>query len=81
MSHGLGIPERAIEKDRTADLPPCPDADADADTRDAGPERGSTTGPPRWVTVVVIVIGALLLLGFVLLHLSGGLGPGLHGGS
>ena len=45
-----------------------------------GSERGSRAGPPRWVTVVAIVIGALVLLGVVLLHLSGGLGPGLHGG-
>jgi len=45
-----------------------------------GPERGSSTGPPLWVTVVLVVIGALVLLSLVLLHLSGGLGPGLHGG-
>ncbi len=80
MSHGRGILERAVEKGRTDDLPSYPHADNDADTGMA-PERGSTTGPPRWVTVVVIVIAALVLLGFVFLHLSGGLGPGLHGGS
>lgn len=51
-----------------------------ADPGSVGPERGSTTAPARWVTVVVIVIGVLVFLGFVLLHLSGGLGPGLHGG-
>jgi hypothetical protein len=81
MSHGRGIPERAIEKGRTDGLPSYPDRDTDADTHGMGPERGSTPGPPRWVTVVVIVIGILVLLGFVLLHLSGGLGPGLHGGN
>lgn len=48
--------------------------------RGTGPPNGPTTGPQRWVTVVMIVIGVLLLLGFFYLHLSGGLGPGLHGG-
>lgn len=81
MSHGRGIPERAVEKDRTADLPPYPNADTEAEAHGMGPERESTTGSPRWVTVAVIVLGVLVLLGFVLLHLSGGLGPGLHGGS
>lgn len=79
-SHGRGISKRAVEKGRTDDLPSYPDAENDAYIG-MGPERGSTTGPPRWVTVVVIVIAALVFLGFVLLHLSGGLGPGLHGGS
>lgn len=79
-SHGRAIPERAAGRDRSDDLPSSPDADNNAYTGQ-GPERGSTSGPPRWLTVVVIVIAALVLLGFVLLHLSGRLGPGLHGGS
>jgi hypothetical protein len=78
-SHRRGISERAVEKGRTDDLPSYPDTDNNAYSG-MGPERGSTSGPPRWVAVVVIVIAALVLLGFVLLHLSGGLGPGLHGG-
>ncbi len=81
MSHARGSRERAIEKGRTDDLPPFPDADTGAGAHGMGPDRGSPTGPPRWVTVVLIAVAALVLLGFVLLHLSGGLGPGLHGGS
>lgn len=52
--------------------------------RDAGEDRrpeagsGSAGGPPRRLTILAAVIGALLILMFVLLHLTGALGPGAH---
>ncbi len=57
-----------------ADPPPC------LDTDDAGvePDPGSTTGTPRWMLVVGVIIAILLILGFVVLHLTGALGPGAH---
>jgi len=74
-SHGRGILESPIERGGTADLPSHSESEI-VDTRSSSPERGR----PRWVAVVAIVIAALVFLGFVFLHLSGGLGPGLHGG-
>ena len=59
-----------------ADLPPYGDTGDDACV---GPDRGSTTSIPRWVTVFGIVIAIVLLLLIVVLHLTGTLGPGLHG--
>ena len=42
------------------------------------PNRGSTTGTPRWVKVFVIVFIILVLL-FVILHLTGnGFGDHMH---
>ena len=42
------------------------------------PDRGSTTGTPRWVKVFVIVFIILVLL-FVILHLTGnGFGDHMH---
>ena len=70
MSHDRGAHERAEQKRRTSD-------DGDASIR-AGSRP--TTGPARWVTVVLVIIGILAALAFFVLHLSGGLGPGLHGG-
>lgn len=53
------------------------DRDAGDDRRaEAGP--GSAGGPPRGLTILAIVIGALLILMFVLLHLTGAIGPGAH---
>lgn len=54
-----------------------PDTGADGDTG-ARHKRGSTTGTPRWVTVLGIVIAVLLIVGFVVMHLTGALGSGLH---
>jgi len=47
------------------------------DTGD-GPDRGSATGTPRWVAVLGIIIAIALVLLFVVLHLTGTLGPGAH---
>jgi hypothetical protein len=61
-----------------------PESPADPDMRDAGddthvrPAGGSAGGPSRWLTVLLIVLGALVVLGFVLLHLTGAVGPGAH---
>ena len=38
----------------------------------------SASGPPRGLTIAVLVIGALLIAMLVLLHLTGSLGPGAH---
>ena len=43
----------------------------------AGPDRGSPAGTPRWVKVFGIIALALVLL-FVILHLTGN-SPGGHG--
>ena len=44
----------------------------------AGPDRGSPTGTPRWVKVFGIIALALVLL-FIILHLTGN-NLGGHGG-
>ena len=58
-----------------ADPPRYPDAGDDP-----GPGRGhgSATGTPRWVSVLGIIIVMALVLLFVVLHLTGTLGPGAH---
>ena len=43
------------------------------------PDRGSTTGTPRWVKVFGIIAIALVVL-FVILIVVGGHGPGRHTG-
>jgi hypothetical protein len=55
-----------------ADLP-----DSNDDTC-VGLDRGSLPSTPRWVKVFGI-IAVLLILLFIILHLTGQ-GPGLHGG-
>ena len=64
-----------------ADPPPYPAADSDIsdDTR-VSPDRGSTTGTPRWVKVFGIIALVLVLL-FVIMMLTGrggSHGPGRH---
>ena len=61
---------------------PRPDPESSDAGNDLGarPDRGSTTGTPRWVKVAGI-IAALLILLFVVLMLTGrggGHGPGRH---
>ncbi|MPZ24279.1 MAG: hypothetical protein GEU28_12230 [Dehalococcoidia bacterium] len=56
-----------------ADPPPFPDS---GDDTGAGPGRGPTTGTRRWVPVVGIIIAIGLVLLFVILHLTGIVGPG-----
>lgn len=61
-----------------ADPPPCPGADEPGDDTGARPDRSPTTGAPRWVLGMVIVIAIVLVLLIVVSHLSGVVGPGAH---
>jgi hypothetical protein len=54
-----------------------PDREARDDPR-TDVDSGSAGRPPRALTVLAIVIVALVVLMFVLLHLTGTLGPGAH---
>jgi hypothetical protein len=56
-----------------ADPPPYPD-----DTGDESGDGGSVRSTPRRVTVLGIIIAIALILLFVVLHLTGTLGPGAH---
>jgi hypothetical protein len=55
-----------------ADPPPYPE------TGDEGGDRGSTGSTSRWVIVLGIMIAIALIALFVVLHLTGTLGPGAH---
>lgn len=55
-----------------ADPPPYPD------TGDDSGNRGSARSMPRWSTVLGIIIAIALILLFVVLHLTGTIGPGAH---
>lgn len=57
-----------------ADLPHYPDT---GDDRSVEPDGGSTAGRPWWVYACWI-IGIVLVLLFVILHLTGAIGPGGH---
>jgi len=52
-------------------------ADTGEDTG-VGPDHGSATSTPRWVSVLGIIIVIVLVLLFFVLHLTGTLGPGAH---
>jgi hypothetical protein len=56
---------------------PRPDPD-DEDDSGARLDHGSTTGRLRWGRVLGIVIGIALLALFIVLHLTGTLGPELN---
>ncbi len=58
-----------------ADPPRYPDTDGGTD---AGADRGSTTGPPRWVSVLGVVVVIVVVMLIIILHLTGTIGPGLH---
>jgi hypothetical protein len=67
-----------IRQKRTAvPADPPPYGGTGADTH-ASPDGGPASGTPRWVTVLGIVIAIVLVLLFVVLHLTGVLGPGAH---
>lgn len=54
---------------------------ADPDSEDdpgARLDRGSATSTPRWVRVLGIIIAIVLIALFIVLHLTGTLGPGLQ---
>jgi len=57
-----------------AEPPRHPDTDL---LPDVGSERESTAGTP-WGTYVFVVVAIVLVLAFVLLHLTGVIGPGSH---
>jgi len=59
------------------DPPRYPDSNSDTGVR---PDRGSSTGTPRWVTVVGIIVIVVVLLAVVMFLIGGGLGmgPGMH---
>ena len=51
----------------------------ESDPNSAGdPSPGPKRLTPRWVTVVGILVAAVLVLLFVVLHVTGVLGPGAH---
>lgn len=58
-----------------ADPPRYPDTGDDTGAR---PDRGSTTGTRSWVVKVFLIIAVVLVLLFVLLHVTGTLGPGVN---
>jgi cytochrome b561 len=55
--------------------PPYPGS---GDDSGASPNRGSTDGAPRWVSVVGIIAFVVLVVLMVVLHLSGVIGSGAH---
>ena len=59
-----------------ADPPPYPHIRDDAD---AGPDGEPITNRPRRRVIAYWIIGIVLVLLFVVLHLTGALGPGAHG--
>ena len=61
--------------------PPYPNTDDDTDV---GPDRGSTTGTPRWVRMFGIIVIVVVLLFVVVMMVAGGGGehvPSRHAAS
>lgn len=78
MAH---VPREDYARARAAERRSAPDARTYPDTGDetgAGPDSGSAAGTPRWIKVVGIVIAVLVVLMFVVMHLTGAVGPGAH---
>ncbi len=48
------------------------------DNAGRGRDREATSGTPRWIVIVGIVIAVVLLGLIVFLHLSGAIGPRAH---
>lgn len=62
-----------------ADPLPEPDLDPNGhDNVDAPYGHGSTTGRPRWMRVLWIVVALGVVALVIVLHVTGTLGPGAH---
>jgi hypothetical protein len=48
------------------------------DEPDVGRDGGSAAGRPRWTTLLAIATGIVVILTFVVLHLTGVMGSGGH---
>lgn len=66
---------RLRKETRMADPHPDPDSEDDPGGRF---DRRSTTSTPRWMLVLGVVVAIGLIALFVVLHLTGTLGPGVH---
>jgi hypothetical protein len=66
-----------MEEAHMADPPRSPDT---GDHPDVAPDRGSTTGTPRWVKVFGIIAAVLVLLVVIMLLTGGNHGPSRHTG-
>jgi hypothetical protein len=71
------LPAHPEEDTPMADPPPYRDPKGDTGV---GPDRGSTSGTPRWVKVFGIVALVVILLVVIMLLTGGNHGPGRHTG-
>jgi len=66
---------RAAKRFPAPDPPAYPETDEETG---AGPDSESAASTPRWIKIVGIVIAVLVVLMFVVMHLTGAVGPGAH---